>query len=48
MKSVPRWASSKRPTRLAIAPRECAFRVAEQLRLGERFGNGAALKATNR
>ena len=40
MKSVPRCASSKRPTRLGDGARERALRVAEQLRLGERLGNG--------
>ena len=40
MKSVPRCASSKRPTRLAMAPGERALGVAEQLGFGQRLGNG--------
>ena len=44
MKSVPRCASSKRPTRLAMAPGERALGVAEELGLGQRLGNGGGVE----
>jgi hypothetical protein len=47
MKSVPRCASSKRPTRPDGAG-EGALRVPEQLGFGQGSGIAAALKATNR
>ncbi len=44
MKIVPRCASSKRPTRLAMAPVKAPLRVAEQLGLGQRLGDGRGVE----